>query len=139
MIVKEKLPPTLFDIFLRHALESWHNYLIAPQGGERIEGMIIMTQTTAALAASLETTPRTLRKFLRSPESGIESVGKGSRYALPASKREVNALKKKFTAWDEARNAPQGADEGVEAIDAPDDADAPAGIEFDALENPLDA
>jgi len=64
--------------------------------------MIIMSQTTTALAEALETTPRTLRKFLRAEGMG---VGKGSRYALPASKREVNALAKKFTAWNEARTA----------------------------------
>lgn len=62
-------------------------------------------QTTTELATALETTPRTLRKFLRSQDSGIESVGKGSRYALPTSKREVNALAKRFNAWDEARKA----------------------------------
>lgn len=61
------------------------------------------TQTTAALAAELDTTPRTLRKFLRSSDSGIESVGKGSRYALPASKREVDALRKRFADWTAAK------------------------------------
>lgn len=63
-------------------------------------------QTTTALATEFDTTPRTLRKFLRSPESGIESVGKGSRYALPSAKREVAAMRKRFVAWDEARTAP---------------------------------
>jgi hypothetical protein len=60
--------------------------------------MIIM-QTTTTLAAEFETTPRTLRKFLRSPESGIESVGKGSRYSLPTAKREVASLRKRFESW----------------------------------------
>lgn len=64
-----------------------------------------MTMTTAALATEFDTTPRTLRKFLRSADSGIESVGKGSRYALPSGKRDITALKKRFTAWDEARTA----------------------------------
>jgi CO/xanthine dehydrogenase Mo-binding subunit len=65
---------------------------------------IIMTATitTAELATELDTDPRTLRKFLRSEGSG---VGKGSRYALPGTKREINALAKKFAKWDEARNA----------------------------------
>ena len=40
-------------------------------------------------------------------------VGKGSRYSLPTSKREVNALNKRFTAWVEAQ-APK-ADPEVEA------------------------
>ena len=58
--------------------------------------------TTTELAATLDTTPRTLRKFLRSEGKG---VGKGSRYALPSSKREVAALSKRFAAWSEARAA----------------------------------
>lgn len=79
-----------------------------------------MSMTTTDLATEFETTPRTLRKFLRSPESGIESVGKGARYALPSAKREVNALKKKFTAWDEARTAPATDETAPEApIDTP--------------------
>ena len=69
-------------------------------------------QTTTTLATEFETTPRTLRKFLRSPESGIESVGKGSRYSLPTAKREVNALRKRFDEW----NTPK-VDEN-ESIDA---------------------
>lgn len=73
--------------------------------------------TTAEVAEKFETTARTLRKFLRADESGIESVGKGSRYALPSAKREVNALRKRFTAWDEARKAPEVEGEAPEAID----------------------
>lgn len=81
------------------------------------KGMIIM-MTTNELATALETTPRTLRKFLRSDASGIESVGKGSRYSLPSSKREVASLSKRFTAWDEARKAP--APEVDDAPEAPE-------------------
>lgn len=62
-----------------------------------------MSMTTTQIAEALETTPRTLRKFLRAEGHG---VGKGSRYALPSSKREVQALGKRFAAWDAAR-APQ--------------------------------
>jgi len=76
-----------------------------------------MSQTTTALAEALDTTPRTLRKFLRSEGLG---VGKGSRYALPASKREVNALAKKFTAWDEARKAPAEVDAPEGEVEVPD-------------------
>lgn len=73
------------------------------------------TMTTTEIAASLETTPRELRKFLRSEGKG---VGKGSRYALPASKRELNALAKRFTAWSEAKAA-KVEDEAPE-VDAPE-------------------
>lgn len=72
------------------------------------------TMTTAALAEALETTPRELRKFLRSDASGIEGVGKGSRYALPGSKREVTALGKRFAAWTEAK-APKVEEDAPEA------------------------
>ena len=86
---------------------------------------LILMMTTNELATALETTPRTLRKFLRSNDSGIESVGKGSRYALPSSKREVNALSKRFNAWSDAlaaKKATATADESIEtADDATDD------------------
>lgn len=59
--------------------------------------------TTAELAIELDATPREVRKFLRSPESGIESVGKGSRYAI--EKKQVRSLKARYAKWDEARNA----------------------------------
>lgn len=80
-------------------------------------------QTTTTLATAFDTDTRTLRKFLRSADSGIAPVGKGSRYSLPTAKREVQALNKRFTAWDEARKAPQATDEAVEA---PEVDDAPA-------------
>ncbi len=81
-----------------------------------------MTNTPATLATAFDSDARTIRKFLRSPASGIDSVGKGSRYSLPGSKREVNALKKRFDAWSEAR-APKVTDETPEAIDDAPDAD----------------
>lgn len=81
-----------------------------------MNGLMIMTaNTTATLAAAFDTTPRELRKFLRSSASGIESVGKGSRYTLPSTKREVAALNKRFAAWVEAK-APK-ADPEVEAAE----------------------
>lgn len=64
-----------------------------------------MSNTTTTLAVEFETTTRELRKFLRSADSGIAPVGKGSRYSLPGSKREVASLKKRFDAWTEAKNA----------------------------------
>lgn len=57
---------------------------------------------TTQLADALDTTPRTLRKFLRSEGQG---VGKGSRYALPSTKRDLAATAKRFAAWIEARDA----------------------------------
>jgi CO/xanthine dehydrogenase Mo-binding subunit len=66
--------------------------------------MATNTMTTAAIAEALETTPRELRKFLRAEGAG---VGKGSRYALPGTKRELNSLQKRFNAWNDAKNAKQ--------------------------------
>lgn len=86
--------------------------LLSINRSNRPKGMIIMTATatTATIAAEFDTTPRELRKFLRSTASGIESVGKGSRYALPSTKREMLALRKKFDAWNAARTPITDAD-----------------------------
>lgn len=73
------------------------------------------TLTTAQVAAELATTPRELRKFLR--DQGA-SVGKGSRYALPGTKREMTALAKKFAAWAEDKAAEKAAkDEAPEEVE----------------------
>lgn len=75
--------------------------------------------TTTELATDFNTTPRELRKFLRSDASGIESVGKGARYALPSAKREIASLRKRFDAWNEAKNAKiESNDAEVDATDA---------------------
>jgi hypothetical protein len=77
------------------------------------------------VALKLDTTPRTLRKFLRSDEA-VESPGKGGRYAIEA--RKVNALKRRFDDWaaQRAQNDPNSdivleGDEGDEG-DTPDEA-----------------
>lgn len=87
-----------------------------------IKGMMIM-MTTTELADAFDTTPRTLRKFLRSDASGIEAVGKGSRYSLPSSKRELNTLSKRFTAWRDAIEAKKSstADDDAPAADESND------------------
>ncbi len=73
-----------------------------------------MTHTTATLAAELDTDPRTLRKFLRASEQG---VGKGQRYSLPADKRSIATMKKKFAKWVEADIAAKTA-KSDKALDA---------------------
>lgn len=74
--------------------------------------------TTAELALELDATPRDTRKFLRSADSGIASVGKGSRYAI--EKRDLRSLKTRFAKWDEARRAVK-ADNEVESDTPTDD------------------
>lgn len=71
------------------------------------------TLNTAEVAEVLETTPRTLRKFLRADAKAQGTTdalpGKGSRYSI--EKRQVAPLKKRFIAWTEAQ---------VKVEDAPD-------------------
>lgn len=69
--------------------------------------------TTTELATELDTTPRTIRKFLRSPESGIASVGKGARYSI--ERRDIRALRSRFAKWDAARLAARADDSNESA------------------------
>lgn len=64
------------------------------------------TITIADLATTLETDPRTARKFMRSITPKDAQPGKGSRWAI--EKREVRSLRSKFSkfaAEEEARKA----------------------------------
>lgn len=79
--------------------------------------------STAEVATALETTPRTLRKFLRSDASPIASVGKGSRYAI--EKKHLRSLKARFAKWES--EAVAAATERETPVDEPQaDADANA-------------
>ena len=68
---------------------------------------------TTELASNFDTTPRTLRKFLRSQGAG---VGKGSRYALPSNKRDLSKMRSNFDAWIASREA-----KSTESDDSPTD------------------
>lgn len=97
------------------------------------------TATTAELAAEFDTTPRELRKFLRAEDRG---VGKGARYALPATKRDIKSMRTRFNAWqearDEARNA-RTAPEPTESDITPDEVtEDEAPISLDDLEGPTE-
>lgn len=74
------------------------------------------TITATELATELGTTPREVRKFLRSDAKASESPtpGKGARYAI--EKREVRALKTRYAKWVEAREAAKAA----KALEAPE-------------------
>ena len=71
------------------------------------------TLTTTEIAAELDTTPRTLRKFLRADAKaqGNDTPGKGSRYAI--EKKAMRSLKTRFNAW-QAAQAAKVADEAPE-------------------------
>ena len=80
-------------------------------------GMIQMaTLNTTELAEKFETTPRTLRKFLRADARAAGNAdslpGKGSRYSIEA--KSVAPLKKRFTAWS-AEQAKLRAERAAEA------------------------
>jgi hypothetical protein len=58
------------------------------------QGVNEMTIDIATLATTLDTDPRTARKFMRSITPADLQPGKGSRWAI--EKREVAGLRKKF-------------------------------------------
>lgn len=67
------------------------------------------------IAARFDTDTRTLRKFLRSDDSGVDAVGKGGRYNFTAA--EVRGMKSKFDRWDAARKAPAAPAGEVEEVE----------------------
>lgn len=81
------------------------------------------TMNTTEVAAEFGTTPRELRKFLRSPEGTDSKVGKGARWSI--EKRDLRSLRSKFSKWDEARKAAK-ADEATEAPETDIADEAPA-------------
>lgn len=71
------------------------------------------TITVADLAEALGTDPRTTRKFLRSVTDKADQPGKGSRWSI--EKKSLNALKKQFATYLEARRANTEDDDAEEA------------------------
>ena len=61
------------------------------------------TITPTEFAEVVGSTGREVRKFLRSITPRDEQPGKGSRWALPGTKREVNKLQKQFNEWHAAQ------------------------------------
>lgn len=62
-----------------------------------------MTITPKELATRLDTDPKTVRKFLRSPEGLDMKVGKGNRWAIESN--QVRGLKSRFAKWNADRLA----------------------------------
>lgn len=89
--------------------------------------------TTAQVAEKFGTTPRTLRKFLRSDAKANETTdslpGKGSRYVLEG--KALAALKKRFTAWQaaeakaRAERAQQDAEDAEAQVETEDEVEVP--------------
>lgn len=57
------------------------------------------TMTPAEFASEVNSDGRTVRKFLRSITPKDEQPGKGSRWELPATKRDLAKLTKGFRDW----------------------------------------
>ncbi len=77
--------------------------------------------TTTEVAAKFETTPRTLRKFLRADardRNAADSLpGKGSRYTLEG--KDLAPMKKRFAKWS-AAEAVAKADRAAKALASAD-------------------
>jgi len=67
--------------------------------------MAKISYTAATLAAQVEVNAKELRKYLRTPESGIEPVGKGGRYNIELTATGLAKFKKSFSAWRDAQDA----------------------------------
>lgn len=76
--------------------------------------------TPAEFAVEVDSDGRTVRKFLRSITPKDEQPGKGSRWSLPATKRDVTRLKKQFAEWSakQAEAAAQRAQEKADQANA---------------------
>lgn len=103
---------------------------------------MIMAMTTAEVATELGTTPRELRKFLRSDmrDKGLATPGKGARYAI--ERKHLKGLKSRFATWsaarEEARNAPKPSETDT-APEAPIEEEVPeTDISLDELEGPTE-
>jgi hypothetical protein len=91
-----------------------------------------MTQTLSIkeVALKFDTTPRTLRKFMRRDaidnggEVGIDTPGKGKRYAIEA--KSLRSLQTRFNAW-VAANA-------TKSEESDNEDDAPEGDESEVTE-----
>jgi hypothetical protein len=76
------------------------------------------TITVTELAATLETDPRTTRKFLRSITAKADQPGKGSRWSIEKkSVRSLTSQFKKWTADNEAAKAARDAEKAAQAVD----------------------
>jgi hypothetical protein len=96
------------------------------------EMIIMSTMTPTEFAATVDSDGRTVRKFLRSITPKDDQPGKGSRWELPAGKREVTKLTKQFKEWsakqadEKAARAAEKAAEANSEVDEVDDSELDA-------------
>lgn len=90
-------------------------------------------------AIQLGTTPRTLRKFLRSKQSPIDPVGQGNRYEFDTS--DLKKMKKSFVAWSNgSKPKPEKVSSDIPreiaSIEAEEDLEVEDEVDLDDLEEP---
>lgn len=95
-----------------------------------MEMISMATMTPAEFAVEVKSNGREVRKFLRSITPKDEQPGKGSRWSLPATKRDITKLSKQFAEWNAkqlelkaARAAEAAAEAAVEVEDESDTED----------------
>lgn len=94
--------------------------------------MMNMTKimTPAEFAVEVDSDGRTVRKFLRSITPKDEQPGKGSRWSLPGTAKDVNRLKKQFADWnakmlaEKAERAEKAAEDAAAEIEENEDLDS---------------
>src|SRR4051812_44851221 len=84
------------------------------------------------MARELGTDARTFRKFMRSTTPKDEQPGQGKRWQFKGTKKEIDALKKKFSTWNTPRVA-ESEGPGRDVIDENDEAMEELQAEEDAL------
>lgn len=89
------------------------------------------TMTPAEFAETVASDGRTVRKFLRSITPKDEQPGKGSRWALPAGKRDIQKLSKQFGEW----SAKQAQEKAERAAKAAEDAAAEVEVDDESLDD----
>jgi hypothetical protein len=65
--------------------------------------MAKVNYTAKTLADEVGTTPKALRVFLRTADSGVESVGKGGRYSIEMTATQLAKFKKNYAAFEAAK------------------------------------
>jgi hypothetical protein len=73
------------------------------------------TLNVTELAARLDTTPRTARKFLRATFEKEDQPGKGGRWSIEA--KQVRSLTAKFKTWQDEHTRPVAEEDDVPETD----------------------
>lgn len=90
------------------------------------------TLTPAEFAATVGSDGRTVRKFLRDITPKEDQPGKGSRWALPGTKRDVSKLTKQFRDWAATQaeeKAKREAEKAAAAVEAANEVEEPEELE----------